>query len=86
MTKFEHDSEKFGYINLETMAGVQTALDALGFSPGEIDGKDGPRTQSAVRKFQARVALKVDGIVGELTRSSLLNELDKAQRAAAVAV
>jgi peptidoglycan hydrolase-like protein with peptidoglycan-binding domain len=83
MAKFEHNSEKFGYLNLETMAGVQTALEALGFNPGKIDGRDGPNTQDAVRQFQARATLKVDGIVGEQTRSSLMNEIDKAQRAAA---
>ena len=83
MAKFEHNSAKFGYLNLETLEGVQTALQALGFSPGKIDGKDGPNTQNAVRKFQAHVTLKVDGIVGENTRSALLNELDKAQRASA---
>ena len=83
MPKYEHNSEKFGYLNLETLAGVQTALEALGFSPGKVDGKDGPATQNAVRQYQARFTLKVDGIVGEQTRSSLMNELDKAQRAAA---
>jgi peptidoglycan hydrolase-like protein with peptidoglycan-binding domain len=82
MAKFEHNSEKFGYLNLETLSGVQTALAALGFDPGKIDGKDGPSTQNAVRQFQARATIKIDGIVGEQTRSSLLNELDKAQRAA----
>jgi zinc D-Ala-D-Ala carboxypeptidase len=83
MAKLEHNSEKFGYLNLETLAGVQAALAGLGFDPGTIDGKDGPKTQDAVRRYQARYTLKVDGIVGEQTRSSLLNELDKAQRAAA---
>jgi peptidoglycan hydrolase-like protein with peptidoglycan-binding domain len=82
MAKFEHNSEKFGYLNLENLKDVQTALSGLGFDPGKIDGKDGPNTQNAVRQYQARNNLSVDGIVGENTRSSLLNELDKAQRAA----
>jgi peptidoglycan hydrolase-like protein with peptidoglycan-binding domain len=82
MAHFEHNSDKFGYLNLETMDGVQSALKALGFDPGKVDGRDGPNTQNAVRQFQARATIKVDGIVGEQTRSALMNELDKAQRAA----
>ena len=83
MAQFEHNSEKFGYLNLETLEGVQTALKGLGFDPGKIDGRDGPNTQNAVRQFQARATIKIDGIVGEQTRSALMNELDKAQRASA---
>ncbi len=82
MAKYEHNSDKFGYLNLETLDGVQTALQALGFNPGKVDGRDGPNTQNAVRQFQASATIKVDGIVGEQTRSALMNELDKAQRAA----
>lgn len=80
MAQFEHNSEKFGYLNLETLDGVQSALKALGFDPGTVDGKDGPNTQNAVRQFQARATIKIDGIVGEQTRSALMNELDQAQR------
>lgn len=81
MAKYEHNSDRFGYLNLETVDGVQTALKSLGFDPGKVDGKDGPSTQNAVRQFQARATIKIDGIVGEQTRSALMNELDKAQRA-----
>lgn len=80
MAQFEHNSEKFGYLNLETLDGVQSALKALGFDPGTVDGKNGPNTQNAVRQFQARATIKIDGIVGEQTRSALMNELDQAQR------
>jgi peptidoglycan hydrolase-like protein with peptidoglycan-binding domain len=82
MAQFEHNSDKFGYLNLDELDGVQKALKGLGFDPGKLDGRDGPNTRNAVRQFQARFAIEVDGIVGEQTRSSLLNELDKAQRAA----
>lgn len=82
MAQYEHNSEKFGYLNLETLDGVQTALKALGFDPGKVDGKDGPNTQNAVRQFQAHATIKIDGIVGPATRSALMNELDQAQRAA----
>lgn len=79
MARFEHNSDKLGYINLETLDGVQRALKALGFDPGKIDGRDGPNTQDAVRKFQGHVTIKIDGIVGDQTRQALMTELDRAQ-------
>jgi peptidoglycan hydrolase-like protein with peptidoglycan-binding domain len=78
MPQFEHNSEKFGYINLESLSGVQKALKDLGHDPGAADGKDGPNTQKAVRSFQASLSIKIDGIVGPETRQSLVNELEKA--------
>jgi peptidoglycan hydrolase-like protein with peptidoglycan-binding domain len=78
MARFEHNSDKLGYINLETLDGVQTALKALGFDPGKVDGRDGPNTQDAVRKFQADATIKIDGIVGDETRSALATALQKA--------
>ena len=83
MPQFEHNSEKFGYINLETLDGVQKALKHLGFDPGKVDGRDGPKTQDAVRKFQARATIKIDGIVGDETRGALVSTLDQAQGAGA---
>ena len=77
MPQFEHNSEKFGYINLESLAGVQKALTQLGHDAGTADGKDGPKTQHAVREFQASVSIKIDGIVGAETRQSLMDELQK---------
>jgi zinc D-Ala-D-Ala carboxypeptidase len=77
MPQFEHNSEKFGYINLESLAGVQKALTHLGHDAGAPDGKDGPTTQKAVREFQASMSIKIDGIVGPQTRRSLMDELQK---------
>ena len=77
MPHFEHNSEKYGYINLESMAGVQKALNSLGHDAGAPDGKDGPNTQRAVREFQASLSIKIDGIVGPQTRQSLQEELLK---------
>ena len=48
MAHFEHNSEKFGYLNLETLEGVQQALQKLGFDPGKVDGRDGPNTREAL--------------------------------------
>jgi hypothetical protein len=76
MAHFEHNSEEIGYINLETLEGVQKALKTLGFDPGKVDGKDGPNTQNAVRAFQAHATIKIDGIVGDETRGALVGALD----------
>ena len=75
MAEFEHNSETFGYINLEELEGVQDALTKLGYEPGKVDGKDGPNTQKAVREFQAHASIKIDGIVGPETRQALVDEL-----------
>lgn len=76
MAKFEHNSEKFGYLNLDDFEHVQTALSKLGFDPGKIDGKDGPNTQKAMRAFQAHATIKIDGKIGPETRQALATELD----------
>ena len=75
MAQFEHNSEKFGYINLEDLAGVHDALTKLGYSPGNADGLDGPNTQKAVREFQASASIAIDGIVGPETRQALVDAL-----------
>ena len=75
MSAYEHNSEKFGYINLEDLDGVQDALAKLGFDPGSVDGKDGPNTQKAVRAFQAHASIAIDGIVGPNTRQALVDGL-----------
>lgn len=50
---------------------VQQALAARGFSPGNIDGLWGSRTEAAVRAFQQAHGLVADGIVGPRTREAL---------------
>lgn len=51
---------------------VQRLLVAKGFGPLIIDGKDGPKTKEAVKKFQISRNLSGDGIVGPKTASALL--------------
>jgi peptidoglycan hydrolase-like protein with peptidoglycan-binding domain len=72
-----HQSAKFGHIDLQTLMGVQTALQNLGFDPGTCDGVDGPNTQTAVRAFQASRGLESDGVVGRDTRAALATALDE---------
>jgi hypothetical protein len=50
---------------------LQTALGALGVDTGSVDGYFGPRTEAAVRSFQAGFGLAVDGLVGRSTRTAI---------------
>lgn len=43
---------------------AQDDLNTLGFSTGGLDGIFGVKTQEAVRSYQRKVGLSVDGIVG----------------------
>ncbi len=76
-----HESEKYGTINLDDLAGVQTALALVDCDAGEIDGIDGPATQAAVKAFQETAGLTADGIVGPKTRAALKNALDQLAQA-----
>jgi peptidoglycan hydrolase-like protein with peptidoglycan-binding domain len=49
------------------VAEVQCLLRRAGISPGGIDGMFGPLTQGAVKRFQHRAGLDVDGVVGPNT-------------------
>ena len=46
---------------------VQAALREAGFYNGNIDGKVGPQTVSAISAFQRSQGIKADGIVGRVT-------------------
>ena len=50
---------------------VQRRLDRLGFHAGPVDGLFGPRTERAIRRFQRRHALRIDGVVGRHTLVAL---------------
>jgi peptidoglycan hydrolase-like protein with peptidoglycan-binding domain len=53
------------------IAALQVALHARGLYQGALDGRLGPKTTEAVRAFQRRQGLHVDGIPGARTRAAL---------------
>jgi murein DD-endopeptidase MepM/ murein hydrolase activator NlpD len=53
------------------VAALQVALRAKGLYTATVDGVSGPLTHDAVRRFQARRGLAVDGIAGPQTRRAL---------------
>ena len=76
-----HDPQQTGYtwdlrlgaIDPPTvMTGLQARLNNLGYNTGPVDGVQGPRTTEAIRDFQNRYGLKVDGVVGPITRGKLV--------------
>jgi peptidoglycan hydrolase-like protein with peptidoglycan-binding domain len=55
----------------EWVAYMQGLLEAQGHTPGPLDGIFGPRTEAAVRSYQAANGCRVDGIVGPETWGAL---------------
>jgi Peptidase family M23/Putative peptidoglycan binding domain len=53
------------------VAALQVALHAHGLYAGPIDGIEGRGTRHAIRRFQRRRHLAVDGVVGQRTRRAL---------------
>lgn len=66
-----------------TTAQIQDALRTAGFDPGPTDGKNGPKTQAAVRAYQQANGLAVDGIAGSQTQAKLQGTSTAAPGAAA---
>jgi hypothetical protein len=56
----------------EDVKALQILLNGMGFNCGTADGIFGAKTLAAVKKFQKKVGLGADGIVGILTWSKLL--------------
>ena len=63
---------KIGHLDpVNTVSGIQGRLNNLGFSAGPVDGDAGPLTEAAVKRFQTRHGLVVDGIAGPITQRTL---------------
>jgi hypothetical protein len=67
------DGERIYDLNLGTLdpfdsvSGVQARLNNLGFEAGPVDGRLGPQTTEAIRKFQAYHDLEVTGVPDRAT-------------------
>ena len=61
---------KYGSIGNEVTQ-IQTKLKRWGYYKGSIDGIYGSQTQAAVRYFQSKNGLTVDGIAGEKTLAAM---------------
>jgi len=55
------------WLKLDSWEERQEWLKKLGYSPGPIDGEYGLKTKNAIKYFQAKVGLAVDGIWGKKT-------------------
>ena len=55
---------------------AQDALNTLGYSTGGLDGIFGSNTRNAVLTFQSRNRLSADGILGPLTWSRLMAQVN----------
>ena len=57
-------SGEAGAVSVAQLKALQQSLTALGFDTGAPDGQLGPRTQNAIRQYQSRYQLPVDGYAG----------------------
>lgn len=57
-----------------SISDIQTHLKTRGYDVGDIDGKMGPKTRSAIKSFQKDKGLVVDGIAGKNTQAALQTE------------
>jgi lipoprotein-anchoring transpeptidase ErfK/SrfK len=58
-------------VDMQQTLAVQVALDRAGFSPGEIDGRSGPKTRQALAAFQKSTSRQPTGVVDEETLGAL---------------
>jgi TPR repeat protein len=56
---------------------VQSGLAALGYKPGPADGKMGKKTQRAIKAFQQKVGIPVDGKISQELVRQITEELKK---------
>lgn len=52
---------------------LQNALNKLGFNCGKVDGKYGEKTKTAVKQFQKKYKLTVDGVFGKKSFAKIQN-------------
>ena len=71
------DTTQYSDVKKGNSYGIQIILKRLGYSEvGKVDGYFGTKTETAVKKYQKKKGLTVDGIVGNNTWVKLSDELD----------
>ena len=74
-TAFAHDSSTlFNGCRSDEVKELQQALIKLGFLKGNADGIFGNNTENAVRRFQKKNKLTVDGLAGAKTRELIMSK------------
>ena len=68
----------------KTITWVQVELNKLGYFQGHVNGILDTDTQKAVKLFQEKNGLKVDGIPGRMTRKAMKRQIRKIKKAAVV--
>lgn len=71
------DAEQNASSQRASVRQYQQWLKDLGFNPGPVDGVRGKQTIAAVKAFQQKHGLVVDGVVGPATLSTLIREKDR---------
>lgn len=64
---------------------LQKALNYLGYLNSSADGVFGEKTEAAVKKYQTRNKLAVDGVAGTLTQNAIYSEKSKIEKVIATA-
>jgi hypothetical protein len=71
----EHYELELGALDpSSTVTGIQSRLNHLGFSCGEVDGDLGPKTMSAIKSFQESQNLSVTGNIDDETRNAIVKQ------------
>ena len=63
--------------NSEMLRNMQVGLSKLGFDPGPADGKNGPKTRDAIRQYQKKHNLLVDGQASKELARHIQQKVDK---------
>ena len=58
---------------IDSISGIQSRLNNMGFDAGPIDGELGKRARLALRRFQWRYKLAITGEPNDQTRSQLVD-------------
>jgi len=59
-------------VGKKTIQLIQTQLKKAGFDPGDLDGKFGWKTKSAIRKFQRAHKIRATGKLSRKTMNAIL--------------